>query len=54
MVVVGNIFHPEKYAFAANEAHRELMDAISLKIIKMHDSDEIKLLKNKYFGRPNL
>lgn len=50
LLVVGNLFHPEKYAFAANETHKDLMNAISLNIIKMHDSGELLLLKSKYFG----
>ena len=48
--VVGNLFYPEKYAFAANKGHTYLMDAISLEIIRLHESGELKILKEKYFG----
>ena len=54
LAVVGNLFHPQKYAFAANGSHRELMGAVSLEIIKMHDDGELKALKDKYFGPLNL
>jgi ABC-type amino acid transport substrate-binding protein len=48
--VVGNLFYPEKYAFAANGSQRSLMDAISLEIIKMHERGDLKALREKYFG----
>jgi len=50
LAVVGNLFHPEKYAFAANKAQSALMNAISLEIIKMHDNGDLELFKSKYFG----
>jgi len=48
--VVGNIFHPDKYAFAANKKHNEMMDSISVNIIKLFDLEKINTLKNNYFG----
>jgi len=50
LAVVGDLFHPEKYAFAANGAHSDLMYAVSLEIIKRHDNGDLRLLKNKYLG----
>ena len=48
--VVGNLFYPEKYAFAANKAHDGLMDAVSLEVIRLHELGELKAMKEKYFG----
>ena len=48
--VVGSLFYPEKYVFAANEFHHQLLDAVSLEIIKMHDNGELEALKNKFLG----
>lgn len=48
--VVGNIFHPDKYAFAANKKHSELMDSISVDLIKLFDVEKVGTLKNNYFG----
>lgn len=48
--VVGNLFYPEKYAFAANKAHDDLIDAVSLEIIRLHESGDLKAMKEKYFG----
>jgi ABC-type amino acid transport substrate-binding protein len=54
LTVVGNLFHPEKYAFAANEIHRDLMHAVSLGIITMHENGDLAALKEKYFGHSDL
>lgn len=48
--VVGNLFYPEKYAFAANKSREDLMRAVSLEIIRLHESGELKATKEKYFG----
>jgi len=48
--VVGDLFHPDKYAFAANKNHRGLMDSISVELIKLYDMGKIKDLKNRYMG----
>lgn len=50
--VVGNIFHPDKYAFAANKRHSEFMDSLSVKLIKLFDVEKVTTLKNNYFGHP--
>lgn len=52
--VVGNILHPEKYAFASGLAGHALMDRVSLEIIRLHDLDLIQQLRANYFGRMNL
>jgi ABC-type amino acid transport substrate-binding protein len=51
--VVGNLFYPEKYAFAANESLQALMSAVSLEIIKMHEYGNLSALREKYFGQPD-
>lgn len=48
--VVGNLFHPDKYAFAANRQDSQLMDSISVQIIKLFDTEKIGEIKNRYFG----
>lgn len=50
MDVVGNLFAPEKYAFAANKSRTKLMDAVSLQLIGLHESGELQRIKEKYFG----
>lgn len=50
MDVVGNLFSPEKYAFAANKSRAKLMDAVSLQLIGLHESGELQRIKEKYFG----
>ena len=50
MKVVGNIFHADKYAFAANKKYSLQMDSISVKLIKLLDNEKISTLKNNYFG----
>lgn len=51
--VVGTIFHPDKYAFAANKKHSELMDSLSVELIRLLDIEKVSTLKNNYFGHPN-
>ena len=50
IIVVGNIFHPDKYAFAGNKAHAALIDNISLHLIMLHEQGRLKALKRQYFG----
>ena len=50
MRVIGNIFHPDKYAFAATRAYSGQMDSISVEIIKLFDREKISEIKNRYFG----
>jgi len=49
--VVGNIFHPDKYAFAGNKKYSEQMDSLSVNLIKLFDLEKVGILKNNYFGR---
>lgn len=53
MKVVGNIFHPDKYAFVSNKQYSEQMDSISVELIKLFDLEKIGALKNNYFGNVN-
>jgi len=48
--VVGEIFHPDKYAFAANKNYSTLMDSLSVELIKLFDNEKVSALKNNYFG----
>jgi len=49
--VVGNIFNPCKYAFAANKKHALLMDLVSEEVIRLLDDGTVENLRNKYFGK---
>jgi ABC-type amino acid transport substrate-binding protein len=49
--VVGNIFNPYKYAFAANKKHALQMDLVSEEVIRLLGDGTVENLKNKYFGR---
>lgn len=48
--VVGSLFHPDKYAFATFKDNSELIDKISVVLIKLHESGKIKELKDNYMG----
>jgi len=48
--VVGNIFHPDKYAFVANRKFSAQMDSLSVNLIKLFDLEKVSTLKNNYFG----
>lgn len=48
--VVGEIFHPDKYAFAANKKYSTQMDSLSVELIKLFDNEKVSQLKNNYFG----
>ncbi len=50
MRVVGTIFHPDKYAFASCKKNSELIDNISVILIKLQESGKIKELKDYYMG----
>jgi len=50
MEVVGNIFHPDKYAFAAIKNNSAFMDRISVEIIRLFDLEQVGRIKDKYFG----
>ena len=52
--VVGNIFSPDKYAFAANKKHEDLMDVVSITLIQLHEEGKIQKLRDKYLGRMNM
>lgn len=48
--VVGNIFHADKYAFAANKRYGPQMDSLSVNLIKLFDLERVSSLKANYFG----
>lgn len=48
--VVGQLFHPDKYAFAANPRHARIMDKITLELIRLNEAGYIEKLKRKYLG----
>lgn len=50
MDVVGNLFSPDKYAFAVNKSKSKLVNAISLELIGLHENGELQRIKEKYFG----
>jgi len=53
IMVVGNSFHPQRYAFAAakNNADADhLMGAISEELLRLIDNGAVKELENKYIG----
>lgn len=50
MQVVGNLFHPDKYSFASNKMYSNLMDSVSVEIIKLLDDEKINEIRNRYFG----
>lgn len=51
--VVGSLFHPDKYAFATYKENSELIDTISVILIKLYESGKIKELKDSYMGVDN-
>ncbi|QQO10143.1 transporter substrate-binding domain-containing protein [Breznakiella homolactica] len=48
--VTGELFRPDKYAFAAAGNGAGLIDTISVELIKLHENGYIRSLKLKYFG----
>ena len=48
--VIGSLFHPDKYAFASYKENSELIDKISVILIKLHESGKTKELKSNYMG----
>lgn len=51
--VVGSLFHPDKYALATYKENSELIDSISMILIKLYESGKIKELKDEYMGVNN-
>lgn len=52
LAVVGDLFHPEKYCFAAGYAHADLMDEVTVELIRLRENHRIDQLKDKYFAEP--
>jgi ABC-type amino acid transport substrate-binding protein len=48
--VIGNTFHPDKYAFGVSKTNRELLDSLSLELIRLHEAGEIENLREHYLG----
>lgn len=48
--VVGPLFHPDKYAFAANPKHARTMDRVAVELIRLVEDGEVERLKRKYIG----
>lgn len=48
--IVGNIFHPDKLAFASNKRYAAQMDSLSIVIIKLFEQGKINEIRNTYFG----
>ena len=51
--VVGNVFCHVKYAFAGHPSQKELIDQVSLELIRLQEQDRISELKERYFGPGN-
>lgn len=49
-MVIGKLFHPYKFAFAANLDKGDLADRISVALIELHESGKVAGLRAKYFG----
>ncbi len=47
--VVGELFHPDKYAFLAGTGEARFMDRVSAELIRLDESGVIAGLKKKYF-----
>lgn len=48
--VVGEIFHKDKYAFAAPKKNSPLIDKVSIEIIRLYETERIGVIKEMYFG----
>lgn len=48
--VVGAVFHPDKYAFAAHPGQARNMDRVTVELIRMVEDGEVDRLKTKYLG----
>lgn len=53
LAVVGDLFQPDKYCFAAGYRNAELMDKASVEIIRLRENKRIAELKDKYFSGDN-
>lgn len=49
VAVVGDLFHPDKYCFASAYGNAELMDRVSVELIRLREAKRIEELKDKYF-----
>jgi ABC-type amino acid transport/signal transduction systems, periplasmic component/domain len=47
--VVGALFFPNKFAFAANVRHTALIDRISIELIHLHELGAVQEIKERYF-----
>ncbi len=47
--VTGDLFHPEKYCFAAAYGRAELMDQVSVEIIRLRETQRLDHLRRGYF-----
>ena len=48
--VVGNLFHPAKYAFAANPDNAAFMEEVSLELIRLHEIGARQEIRQRYLG----
>lgn len=48
--VVGEVFHPDKYAFAAHPSQARNMDQVTVELIRLVEQGEVEKLKKKYLG----
>lgn len=48
--IVGGIFFTSKYAFAANQKYEKLMSEVSLEIVRLQETGEIRGIRDRYFG----
>lgn len=48
--VVGELFHKDKYAFASSKKQKDLMDSISVELIRLYEQEKIRMIKEMYFG----
>ncbi len=51
LMLVGDLFHPYKFAFAARPQLAELVDDVSVELIRLHENGFIGSLRAKYFAR---
>lgn len=49
LAVVGDLFHPDKYCFASGYGNAELMDKVTVELIRLSESKRIAELKERFF-----
>ncbi len=49
LLVTGELFHPEKYCFAAGYGRAELMDEVSVEITRLRETQRLEHLRHSYF-----